>query len=391
VVAEGIETLEELRTVMRVGLHYGQGYYLARPAAPPPGLSAGVERTISRVHSLFGATSEYAGTVASLTEPAPVVLQDVAAREVAALLKGEEGPEGVVVVAGDRCVGLVMMTRLYRQLGVKYGVPLYYDRPVALLMDRTPLVVEGSTSLDEAARMATLREHRKRYDLVVVVDQGRYCGVVQVHRLLSALAEERFYVARRTNPLTDLPGNRLIQEALSRRQASGRAYSVIYADLDAFKVYNDNYGFEQGDAVLAFTAALMRKALVRHGSGDDFLGHIGGDDFILIVAPERVAAIGRYVLAMFDRVVSRFYSSADRQQEALEGYDRQGRPVLAPLMGLSVAVLDCLGGEVADDGRLGARVAALKREAKAAGGSRLVRGRLEQAPLLAGEHWLEAE
>ncbi len=375
VIAEGIETQAELQAVLRAGVVLGQGFFLGRPAAPPVPLEPRVERVLLRAGSHTRPASALSPIESSVV-PGMTIAPEMPVREVSALFESQPSVEGFVVVAQERPIGLVMRNKLFQRLGIPYGVPLFYGRPITSIVDANPLIVEVSAPMEQVTSLVSVRETSRRYDLVVVTEQARYRGVVSVHQLLNAMAEDRFQVARQSNPLTGLPGNWVIRERLARRQAGNQPYSVVYADLDSFKIFNDNYGFEHGDAALAFLARLLNRALLHHGNTDDFLGHVGGDDFLLITTPDRVDAIGLYMTRVFDRVAPRFYTRTDRLAGGLHGYDRQGQPVVAPIMKVSLAAVDCSGQVPVAWGELGARSAALRR-AKANERSCLVRGPME--------------
>lgn len=147
-------------------------------------------------------------------------------------------------------------------------------------------------------------------------------------RELSALWKDQ-------NPLTGLPGNRAIERELRRRLDVGTGFVVLYADLDNFKSFNDRYGFDRGDEVLRYTAGVLQSAVSAIGEGD-FVGHVGGDDFVLAVRSDRAEPIAREAIRLFDRDIGAFYSEDDRRRGAIEATDRQGHPLQVPLAGLTI-------------------------------------------------------
>lgn len=147
-------------------------------------------------------------------------------------------------------------------------------------------------------------------------------------RELSALWKDQ-------NPLTGLPGNRAIERELRRRLDAGTAFVVLYADLDNFKSFNDRYGFDRGDDVLRYTAGILQSAAAAIGEGD-FVGHIGGDDFVLAVRADRAEPIAREAIRLFDRGIGSYYSEEDRKRGTIETTDRQGHALQVPLAGLTI-------------------------------------------------------
>jgi len=141
------------------------------------------------------------------------------------------------------------------------------------------------------------------------------------------------------NPLTKLPGNRSIHQELERRIATGKPIAMCYIDLDRFKAFNDHYGFKQGDEVIQRTAAVLLKASKTAGGPQDFVGHIGGDDFILLTTPDRADQVCETIIREFDAMVPPLYSDADRARGYLIHLDRKGQEVKVPFLSISIALV----------------------------------------------------
>jgi PleD family two-component response regulator len=167
------------------------------------------------------------------------------------------------------------------------------------------------------------------------------------------------------NPLTRLPGNISIQRELETRLAGGGPIAIAYIDLDRFKAFNDHYGFKRGDEVIRQTAAVLLEASKRCGSPRDFVGHIGGDDFIVITTTDRAVALCEGVIRDFDAMVAALYDEADRARGYLLHTDRKGQAVKVPLLSVSIALVTneerCLThpGQVAE---LGAELKAYAKQ-----------------------------
>jgi diguanylate cyclase (GGDEF)-like protein len=141
------------------------------------------------------------------------------------------------------------------------------------------------------------------------------------------------------NPLTRLPGNVSILNELSRRIESKALFAVCYLDLDKFKAYNDKYGFEHGDEVIRETARILIQTTHQMGNPNDFIGHIGGDDFVIVTAPDVVDNICKKIIADFEKAVPSFYNETDRKKGYIIGHDRQGREQKIPLLSISIGVV----------------------------------------------------
>ncbi len=173
-----------------------------------------------------------------------------------------------------------------------------------------------------------------------------------------------------SNPLTGLPGNVLIDTELSRRIAAGEKFAFLLIDLDRFKSYNDYYGYARGDMVIRAVAALLHEELQRHGGPGDFVGHIGGDDFVVITAPGRALAIANAIKEGFDARVGGFYDEEDRQR----GYitvisSRQGGVTNFDLMSITIPVVTNLHREITHSAQVSDIAKELKLKGKARRGS----------------------
>ncbi|MBI4355662.1 MAG: response regulator [Candidatus Omnitrophica bacterium] len=163
------------------------------------------------------------------------------------------------------------------------------------------------------------------------------------------------------NPLTRLPGNLSIQQELQARIDRDAPYAVCYIDIDKFKSLNDKYGFERGDEAIRQTARILLKALQERGERGDFLGHIGGDDFVIITTPLRADALCEQILREFDAMAPSLYNKEDRQAGFLVGKDRQGNIVHVPLLTISIGVVtnsDRRRAHVAEIAEVGAELKA---------------------------------
>jgi len=142
------------------------------------------------------------------------------------------------------------------------------------------------------------------------------------------------------SPLTGLPGNRQIQQILTTNLKAEVSFAVIYGDLNSFKAYNDRYGFTAGDEILNYTANVLTNAVLEVGNNEtDFVGHIGGDDFIIVTSPERCEAICKLAIERFDSEIKDFYEAEDIANGGIESTDRQGNQVIAPILSISLSVV----------------------------------------------------
>lgn len=171
------------------------------------------------------------------------------------------------------------------------------------------------------------------------------------------------------NPLTGLPGGVLISQELRHRLGRPQPLALLYADIDSFKAFNDIYGFSRGDQVILLVADIIQKVVAEHGNPDDFIGHIGGDDFAILTSPERVDRICSALIDTFDQTISQIYTPEDHRRGYISASDRYGILRRFGLMTISIGVVTTERRSF-DDEELLTRVAAeMKRYAKEQGGS----------------------
>ncbi len=166
------------------------------------------------------------------------------------------------------------------------------------------------------------------------------------------------------NPLTKLPGNLSIQRELERRLTSAEPLEPCYIDLNRFKAFNDHYGFKRGDEVIQRTAAVLLHASKTHGSPQDFIGHIGGDDFIIITSPARGEPLCEAIVREFDAMVPSLYDEVDRARGYLLHTDRKGQYVKVPLLSVAIALVTSEGHVLSQAGQVAKIGAELKGYAK---------------------------
>lgn len=206
-------------------------------------------------------------------------------------------------------------------------------------------------------------------DKVTGIDAGADDYIVKPFEPKELLARIRM-ILRRTerdleaNPLTRLPGNVSILNELSRRIESKKSFAVCYADLDKFKAYNDTYGFEHGDDVIRETARILIGAMQEYGNLGDFIGHIGGDDFVIISTPDKTDAICKRIIADFEKKAPYFYNETDRKRGFIIAHDRAGKEQDIPLLSISIGVVSNEARRIEHVAQIGEIGAELKSYAK---------------------------
>ncbi len=166
------------------------------------------------------------------------------------------------------------------------------------------------------------------------------------------------------NPLTKLPGNLAIEKELFTRLNETQRFSFCLIDLDNFKSFNDRYSYARGSDLIKWMAELLIKIKNEFGTGDDFLGHIGGDDFILICSPERVQTICNKIIEEFDKGIIEHYDPEDAKKGFIISIDRNDKPAMFGIMTVSIAVVNTDRTLINEPKEVTQRVSELKQYAK---------------------------
>ncbi|NTV50870.1 MAG: diguanylate cyclase [Geobacteraceae bacterium] len=174
------------------------------------------------------------------------------------------------------------------------------------------------------------------------------------------------------SPLTRLPGNIAIERVINRRLRDKATFAMCYLDLDNFKSYNDRYGYIKASEVLKDVGETIYNAVKGLGDPDAFVGHIGGDDFVIIISADKAEAACKSVIKSIDALVPKHYSDEDRSAGAIEGVDRYGVPRTFPLISISIAALICRPGDYAQAAEIATAAASVKDHVKVSAGSNYV-------------------
>ncbi|MGD7043048.1 GGDEF domain-containing protein [Jeotgalibacillus proteolyticus] len=256
--------------------------------------------------------------------------------EVDELFQQEPGLQGIVIMDLDKQPALMTRTKFYQKMGTRYGYNLYVKRPIELLANPSPLTVDFFASVIEVSKWAMERPDHEVYDDVVVKKEGTVYGVVSIKKLLTTVADIQTELASYLNPLTRLPGNTLIDEHLAASVEQQQPFTFLYIDLDRFKAYNDSYGFKKGDELLQATASILRSCFERT---DSFLGHIGGDDFVVMIPGAEYEPACSSIIRQFNDLIRTFYSDEHVQQRFIYAENRKGQFEEIALVSISIAVV----------------------------------------------------
>jgi len=338
VIAEGIETAAEFRTVRDIGIACGQGYFIARPNRIPP-LNPSVEVGClinTNHHAEQPHRNIQSITVESILRYVESEQPETTIDKIFATFSANKNLRAIPVVKNGRPVGLINRYEFVDSFAQPYRRELLGKKPCADLMNKEPLLVEKSTPIQELSGFLSESEIRHFTDGFIITEQGRYIGIGSGQDLLREITKAQIETARYANPLTLLPGNVPINEHIEHLLQSGKSFSVCYGDLDNFKPFNDVCGYRKGDELIQFTARLLGNVC---DPIHDFIGHIGGDDFILVMQSPDWEQRCHKALSAFSLTSAALF---DKNHRSVGGYmtgDRQGRLVHHPLPTLSIGVI----------------------------------------------------
>ncbi len=195
----------------------------------------------------------------------------------------------------------------------------------------TPIMVVGSNT-DKKHQIDVLKASVEYYVERPINDECFYYTIKNIIGLLTK--------NRGISPLTGLPGNVQIQAEMKKRLLNKETFAILYFDLDNFKAYNDVYGFSNGDEIIKFTSRTITKHIHQIEGSDNFIGHVGGDDFVAIIGRTDYDRVCQNIIAEFDKFALDYYNDVDVERGYVEVANRRGIIEQFPLTTISIAVLE---------------------------------------------------
>ncbi|MBE9373497.1 GGDEF domain-containing protein [Saccharopolyspora sp. HNM0983] len=361
-VAEGVDGERQLTALRRNGVQLVQGNLLAPATTRPPASVSVPIATAEGTDPHIPAPGALATgpRVTEFLSAATTLPEDVLADDVRAVLAEHPEVSGVVLVdEGSRPRWTIDRNRFLLAVTGPYGHALHAKRPASRLADE-PRVVTTATTAMEALTLVTGAAPDRMYDDAIVVDEaGRCLGAVRASDLIRGLTERKVEEAAALNPLTRLPGSDAIARDVGRRIAAEEVFTVSWLDIDGFKTVNDVVGFSAGDDLIRSIGRGLTDVATSLSSVQ--VGHVGGDDFLLVADPAELQPLAEAVL--------------DPQRTA------GGVQV-----SLSLATLVCGRGSVSGYDEVSRKLAPLKKRAKSLAGSSWVTSRpgTDQVDVLRG-------
>jgi len=332
VIAEGIECKEEFELLCELGMIYAQGFLLAKPAVVPTEVfpSIEVEKPTSYQHNNSAGTIKQlasSSTTCDITEKIGTLYK---------ILVANPKIQCIPVLQNQIPVGLVNRHQLMERFSDIYGHALLAGKSIDEFMDLKPVVLDQLTSLDQASLFITQRNDEEFSQYFIITAHDQYLGIASSRELLRRITEVKIENARYANPLTMLPGNVPIEKEIDYLLTQQQSFQLAYVDVDHFKPFNDVYGYAVGDLLLKLLAQIIRSNCRRN---DIFVGHIGGDDFIILFKHGNSQAICENILADFKQQTLQFFDRTAIDNQGYLATSRNGEQLFFELVSLSIGVV----------------------------------------------------
>ncbi|QJC55200.1 Phytochrome-like protein cph2 [Polaromonas vacuolata] len=374
-VAEGIETEDDLRVLRDLGIAYGQGYFLGRPAllpresVEPQALMVIQDRRVAVYPELRRVSHVGQKQRVSVVE-APCATLHTTNDELASILLARTDLHAIAVVDGSRPVGIINRTDFMNAYSKSYYRELWGRKPCASHINPEPRVIERNHPVEELLSILTSTDQRYLIDGFIVTENGRYVGLGTGDQLVRSVMETRIEAARHANPLTFLPGNIPISQHIERLLASGAEFIACYADLNNFKPFNDQYGYWRGDEMIRLVAKL---ALAHCNPQRDFVGHVGGDDFVILYQSTDWQLQCEQIISEFAQQAIELFDAPAREAGGIHAEDRHGVARFFPLTTLSIGAVNIHRDEYTSAEQVASVAARAKHDAKIHGEGLVVR------------------
>ncbi len=345
VIAEGIECADDFRVAKDIGIACGQGWFIGRPAERPNTRLTG-EAALAFADArvpVVAAPRLRAGTEPTAHDFVRAVPPAAPADTIAAVLErfaAMPALTAIPIVAGDAIVGVASRTQLELVAASPEAARLT-ARACIEIADEAPIRVEAKLDLGALTALLVESDSRRLADGFVIVSQGRYLGMGTSADVMRALQSSRILAGRYTNPLTLLPGQVPINEHLERLLAADLSFAAWFAEVDQLRGLNDCAGYEKGDALIHSAARLLEDVCQ---PGVDFVGHVAGSRFVVLLQSEDWLSRAQRALAHFPEVMGAHVPDDVLERGYFTAAGRDGLEKVRPLPRLAIGILPVLPG-----------------------------------------------
>jgi diguanylate cyclase (GGDEF)-like protein len=335
VIAEGVERADELKVLQKIGISFMQGYYFARPESIPVRTLDHGAFPANDWESHFRPATDGNADLVKISRQVEPLSVNTTVNEIVDYFQRKPDLQLLPILEDDRPVGIINRHLFFNKLmATRFGVELYAKKTIRKLMEKQVILVDIHSELESVSQRLIATPVPEQ--AFIITAEGQYHGVATVLDLLEIITEQKIQNARHANPLTLLPGIVPVNQVINRMLAERRSFSVAYFDLDNFKPYNDYYGYDAGDGIIQLLADQLRTIYL---GSHALIGHIGGDDFIVMDSSVDYLANISNLLAGFADQVPQYYSKAHQLEGGINGIDRNGLRSFFGLTSVSVGVV----------------------------------------------------
>jgi len=336
VIAEGIESKEEFKAIEKLGITHAQGYFFARPTIIP------AEKIDSSVFTT-DQTKDYKTVPFNNATTAIDIIRDIKPISAKTIISDvmnlfhHNGELTILPLVDDNMAsGIIFRDKFLTKLfSSRYGIDLHGKNPIKTFIENTPLCIDKSMPIDLVSKQLTsLMTNDPAF---IITDNGEYLGIGTLLDLLAEFTRQQIDNAKHANPLTLLPGSVPINNQVNQLLANKIPFGFGYFDLDNFKPFNDVYSYDAGDEIIKAVANTLTEYIPANSG---VVGHIGGDDFIVIFTCDDWLMRCENILESFKNTVPAYYSDKDIKSGGIHTENRAGEKCFFPLASLSIGLVD---------------------------------------------------
>ncbi|WP_255682787.1 GGDEF domain-containing protein [Dyella sp. 2HG41-7] len=341
-VGEGVEEVDDLRMLRELGISYAQGFLLGRPAPQTIDVIDNTVRealdrtTIAVLPRPRGPVTQRPMHLGHLVIDAPSLTVRHTNNDVVTIFSQFPELHALAVVEDERPIGLINRRVFSERMAQPYTRELYGRKSCAAFMHEAPLMCDVRQSLESMADILRGQDQRYLSDGFVITREGLYLGLGTGESLVRRVTELRIEAARYANPLTFLPGNIPVTEHVARLLRAELPFTVAYVDLNHFKPFNDQYGYFRGDEMIRLLAGILTAHV---NPRCDFVGHIGGDDFLLVLQSHDWEDRCRHMVELFNQRAYALFTDEDIARRGIVGEDRHGNTQFFPITTVAIGAV----------------------------------------------------
>lgn len=367
-IAEGIESEAELKVLIQLGIDYGQGYYLAKPSSNFASIPEKLHQYI-HTQNILETSDGLFGKIQAIAKQGLCLYESETIYPLYEAMKNDlELTEACILDQQGHVLGLLTRTYIFERFSGQFGYNLSKRCIAKNLIDKDFITVDLNTPIEKVASLAMERKTEKVYDAIIVTKDNLYYGVASIRDLLKSTINLQVTRAKNSSPLTGLPGNIEIQKRISTKINCSKPFSIIYIDIDDFKPYNDAYGFTMGDQMIKTLSTIAQNLI----ASDDFIGHIGGDDFVIITNYHDSNFLCQKIIDAFKTDICSLYTQEDLNQGCIISKNRAGFLTNFPLATISIAIITNQNKIYTSSDELSKTIASAKKFAKMKKGNSIV-------------------